>query len=96
MSDSISAKTDSSFFEHFYHWDFKIFLILSKTWCVVKIMIYLRRDVSFLARHWIHIQKYRFISAKNLQVIRLIRVMYNWVFQTQREIGPSVSNLLCA
>ena len=25
MSDSISAKTDSSFFEHFYHWDFKIF-----------------------------------------------------------------------
>ena len=27
-------------------------------------MIYLRRDVSFLARHWIHIKNYRFISAK--------------------------------
>ena len=38
-------KTDSSlkFIER------KFFLILSETWCVVKIMIYLRRDVSFLA-----------------------------------------------
>ena len=39
-----------------FHWA-KFFQILSETWCVVKIMIYLRRDVSFLARHKISYQE---------------------------------------